>query len=66
MVFRSISGLITQRLRVAPNIYYLGFAGVVQVGGLRIAGLSGIYSDRHYHLGKSATVRIDVHEVRAL
>lgn len=26
---------------VAPNIYYLGYAGVVQVNGVRIGGLSG-------------------------
>lgn len=26
---------------VAPNIYYLGYAGVVNVNGLRIGGLSG-------------------------
>lgn len=26
---------------VAPNIYYLGYAGVVNVNGIRIAGISG-------------------------
>eukprot|EP00668_Euglena_longa_P029824 GGOE01037198.1.p1 GENE.GGOE01037198.1~~GGOE01037198.1.p1 ORF type:complete len:559 (+),score=115.92 GGOE01037198.1:67-1743(+) len=36
---------------VAPNIYFLGFSGCVRVGGLRIAGLSGIYNARDYHLG---------------
>ena len=35
----------------APNIYFLGFAGVVSVGGVRIGGLSGIYNRRHYHHG---------------
>lgn len=35
----------------APNIYFLGFAGVVKFGKLRIGGLSGIYNARHYHLG---------------
>jgi lariat debranching enzyme len=36
---------------VAPNIYFLGFAGVVWYGGIRIAGLSGIYNKRHYKIG---------------
>lgn len=36
---------------VCPNIYFLGFSGVVQFGGLRIGGLSGIHSDHHYDLG---------------
>ena len=36
---------------VAPNIYYLGNAGCVQFGGLRIAGLSGIYKESDYGKG---------------
>jgi len=36
---------------VAPNIYYLGHSGVVTFGGVRIAGLSGIYNPAHYRLG---------------
>lgn len=35
----------------APHIYFLGFAGVVKFGNIRIGGLSGIYKSRDYHLG---------------
>ena len=35
----------------APNIYFLGVAGVVKFGNIRIGGLSGIYNARHYRLG---------------
>lgn len=34
----------------APNIYYLGHAGVINFGGARIGGLSGIYNAKHYRL----------------
>lgn len=46
---------------VAPNIYYLGAAGVINVckktssstvSSLRIGGISGIYSPHHYKLGR--------------
>jgi len=33
---------------VARNIYYIGCAGVINVGGLRICGMSGIYNQYHY------------------
>ncbi|OSC96836.1 DBR1-domain-containing protein [Trametes coccinea BRFM310] len=36
---------------LAPNIYYLGHAGCVQVNGLRIAGASGIFKPGDFHLG---------------
>lgn len=37
---------------VAPNIYFLGYSGSVTFGGLRIAGVSGIYNEKHYRLGR--------------
>jgi lariat debranching enzyme len=36
---------------VAPNIYFLGFGGVVSFRGLRIGGLSGIFNERHFRSG---------------
>ncbi|CAB3251738.1 unnamed protein product [Arctia plantaginis] len=36
---------------VAPNIYYLGRAGVVKFGDLRIGGMSGIYKPFDYRQG---------------
>ncbi|RUP46682.1 hypothetical protein BC936DRAFT_146650 [Jimgerdemannia flammicorona] len=36
---------------VCENIYFLGFGGVINFGGLRIAGISGIYKNFHYKLG---------------
>ncbi|KAK3589757.1 hypothetical protein CHS0354_021084 [Potamilus streckersoni] len=36
---------------VAPNIYYMGYAGMINVGGIRIGGLSGIYKGRDFHKG---------------
>jgi hypothetical protein len=37
---------------LAPNIYFLGMAGVVVVNGVRIAGLSGIYNARDFDKGR--------------
>ncbi|XP_068656288.1 lariat debranching enzyme isoform X2 [Aristolochia californica] len=35
----------------APNVYFLGFAGIIKFGNIRIGGISGIYNPRHYYLG---------------
>ena len=36
---------------VAPNIYYLGYANVITINGIRIAGVSGIYKNQDYYKG---------------
>ena len=36
---------------VAPNIYFLGHAGCVQVNGIRIAGASGIFKSQDFRRG---------------
>jgi lariat debranching enzyme len=51
---------------VAHNIYYLGSAGVINVNGLRIAGLSGIYNSKHYHLGHYEIPPYDSDELRSV
>ncbi|MEW5305155.1 MAG: hypothetical protein WDW36_007716 [Sanguina aurantia] len=35
----------------APNIWFMGFAGAIKFGGVRIAGLSGIFKQADYSRG---------------
>lgn len=51
---------------VAPNIYYLGYAGVVQVNGIRIAGISGIYRGYNYEKGHYEITPYDDDSVRSV
>jgi len=38
---------------LAPNIFFVGNAGCVQVNGIRIAGMSGIFNRNHYRQGNN-------------
>jgi len=39
---------------VAPNIYYLGYSGVINFGGIRIGGFSGIHKPYDFDKGPPA------------
>ncbi|RYP58759.1 hypothetical protein DL769_008817 [Monosporascus sp. CRB-8-3] len=51
---------------LAPNIYYLGAAGVVRYGPCRIAGLSGIYNASAYHKPHNERLPYDRGQVRTI
>ena len=51
---------------VAPNIYYMGYAGVISVNGLRIGGLSGIYKGCDYLRGHFETPPYDNSSMRSV
>ncbi|CEH14913.1 RNA lariat debranching enzyme [Ceraceosorus bombacis] len=50
---------------LAPNIYYLGAAGSVQVGGLDISGISGIYKSHDYRAPRYERLPYDRSTVRS-
>lgn len=51
---------------LAPNIYFLGHAGCVQVNGIRIAGASGIYKMHDFKLGNHEKVPYDASSIRSI
>lgn len=51
---------------VAPNMYFLGEAGCVEVGGLTIAGISGIYKSHDFTLGRFETMPYNNSTVRSV
>ncbi|KAF9990747.1 lariat debranching enzyme [Mortierella antarctica] len=51
---------------VCPGIYFLGFGGVINVGGLRISGMSGIYKSGHYQSGHYETFPLNDNHKRSI
>jgi lariat debranching enzyme len=51
---------------LAPNIYYLGAAGVIRYGPWRIAGLSGIYDKRDYRKSHHERVPYDRQGIKSV
>jgi lariat debranching enzyme len=51
---------------LAPNIYYLGVAGSVRVNGLRISGMSGIYSEADYLRPRYERAPLDASSMRSV
>ncbi|KAJ8971272.1 hypothetical protein NQ317_001174 [Molorchus minor] len=51
---------------VAPNIYYMGYASVINIAGLKIAGLSGIYKSRDYMKGHFENAPFDENTKRSV
>ena len=51
---------------VAPNMYFLGFASCVSIGGIRIAGVSGIWKETDYDLGHHEQQPYDDRDTRSV
>ncbi|CAO1629331.1 unnamed protein product [Parajaminaea phylloscopi] len=51
---------------LAPNIYYLGAAGCVDVGGLKVAGASGIFKHHDYNRGRYEKMPYDKSDIRSI
>ncbi|KAH0834064.1 hypothetical protein J3R83DRAFT_11348 [Lanmaoa asiatica] len=51
---------------LAPNIYFLGHAGCIQVNGVRIAGASGIFKNQDFNRGHHERMPYDHGSMRSI
>ncbi|ENN75576.1 hypothetical protein HUJ04_004073 [Dendroctonus ponderosae] len=51
---------------VAPKIYYMGYVGVINIAGVRIGGLSGIYKSRDFMKGRCEKPPYDENSKRSV
>jgi lariat debranching enzyme len=51
---------------VAPNIYYMGLAGVINFNGIRIGGISGIYKSNDFTKGHYEHAPFDRSSLRSV
>lgn len=51
---------------VCENFYYLGYAGVINFKGLRIAGVSGIYNHWNHNRGRYETMPLNQDTIKSV
>lgn len=51
---------------VAPKIFFMGFAGVIWFGNIRIGGLSGIFNARDYYSGHYERAPYNNSDIRSI
>ncbi|QSL65112.1 hypothetical protein MERGE_002417 [Pneumocystis wakefieldiae] len=51
---------------VCPNIYYMGAANIINIGGLRVGGISGIYKEKDYSKGHFEKVPYDMASLKSV